>query len=143
MIVTLLERGGTLGLAGFGAFVSASLHAAYDPEIVERGEDRLQGIAGCGNCHTRRDDASTLIHGITPDQETGIGAWSDAEIIRAIHEGVPPDGQVLGSPMSFAFYRGMSDRDAQAIVACWHSVPAVTNRVVHARSLPVSPREEQ
>jgi hypothetical protein len=36
---------------------------------------------------------------ITQDIETGIGSWSDEEIIRAIREGVRPDGTIIGPPM--------------------------------------------
>src|SRR3970282_1646512 len=59
----------------------------------------------------------------------GIGNWSEDEIARAIREGIRPDGQILGPPMSFVFYRGISDGDIRAIVAYLNSVPAVRNRV--------------
>ncbi len=125
--------------------------AAEDDEaaLLERGDYLMNGIVACGNCHTPRDENGNLIEGmelagafvieepgfrayapnITPDVETGIGSWTDEQIIRAIREGVRPDGRVLGPPMGFPFYRGISDRDIRAIVAYLRNVPPVRNEV--------------
>ncbi|HEY5566406.1 MAG TPA: cytochrome c [Gammaproteobacteria bacterium] len=129
--------------------------------LVERGRYLVESIAGCGNCHTPRDAAGELLRedmnlagafvieepaftayapNITPDIETGIGSWSEDEIARAIREGMRPDGQVLGPPMSFVFYRGISDGDIRAIVAYLKSVPAVRNRVPRTQfNIPLPP----
>jgi len=64
---------------------------------------------------------------ITPDRETGIGAWSDGEKIRAIREGIDRDGRVLFPMMPYVNYRRMSDEDVYAIVAYMNSLPAVRN----------------
>ncbi len=66
---------------------------------------------------------------ITPDDQTGIGTWTDEQIGRAIREGVHPNGRILGPPMPFVFYREISDRDLQAILAYLRTVPAVNNVV--------------
>jgi hypothetical protein len=66
---------------------------------------------------------------ITPDPETGIGKWSDAQVVLAIREGRRPDGSLIGPPMPFGLYRSLSDNDVQAIVAYLRSVPAVKNVV--------------
>ena len=66
---------------------------------------------------------------ITPDPETGIGNWTDEEIDRAIREGIRADGQVMGPPMAFPFYRDISTNDMSAIIAYLRSVPAVENVV--------------
>lgn len=63
------------------------------------------------------------------DRETGIGSWSDADIVRAIREGVRPDGTLIGPPMPILWYRGISDRDVAAIVAYLRSVDLVRNVV--------------
>lgn len=113
---------------------------------VERGRYIVEVIGACGNCHTPQgpggpDESRHLAGGtpieepgmvaiprnITPDMETGIGAWTDAQIIRAIREGVRPDGRVLGPPMPFGLYRGISDRDVAAIVAYLRTVQPVQN----------------
>ena len=54
---------------------------------------------------------------ITPHPEKGIGAWSDAEVKRAITQGVSRDGRKMVEPMAFAWYAGMRDEDLDAIVA--------------------------
>ena len=120
-------------------------HAA----LLERGDYLMNSIAACGNCHSPRDENGDLIEGmelagafvieepafrayapnITPHEESGIGTWTDEEIIRAVREGIRPDGRVLGPPMGFPFYRGISDRDMQALVAYLRQVPPVDNEV--------------
>ena len=84
----------------------------------------LVTIAHCMECHTpkvndRLDFANSLgkggetFHGpfgesvsrnITSHQEKGIGAWSDAEIKRAIAQGICKDGSHLKPPMGFEWY---------------------------------------
>ncbi len=109
----------------------------------------MNGIVACGNCHNTRGPKGRFVEGmelagglvvaeepftarvpnITPDMATGIGAWSEAEIITAIREGTRPDGSLIGPPMPFSQYRNMSDNDVKAIVAYLRQVPAVTHKV--------------
>lgn len=139
------------------AALTTSAFASADP--VARGAYLMRAIAACGNCHTpfgpTGPDGSKALAGrlledaehwtvyapnITPDVETGIGGWSDAEIIRAIREGVRPDGTVIGPPMPIGLYRGLSDADAQALVAYMRTVPAVTNALpASVYRIPVPP----
>lgn len=109
---------------------------------VERGEYLVRGPAGCGNCHTPmgpegfvagQELAGRLVEknemftayapNITPAGH--IADWSDAELGRAIREGIRPDGSLIGPPMPFAMYRGLSDNDLAAIVAFLRTLPAV------------------
>ena len=54
---------------------------------------------------------------ITPDRETGIGAWSDDEIIRALRTGVARDGRQLNPLMPYlTAYHDMSNQDAKDLV---------------------------
>ncbi|WPZ33707.1 c-type cytochrome [Thalassobaculum sp. OXR-137] len=135
----------TLAAAGLNLLCVSSISLAADTP-VERGAYLMNAVAACGNCHTpfgpQGPDMSKALSGrlmednavwtvyasnITPDMETGIGGWSDAEIVRAIREGVRPDGSVIGPPMPIGLYRGMSDADAMALVAYLRSLPAVKN----------------
>ena len=77
----------------------------------------------------REKPFTDYVPNITPDLETGIGAWTDAQIVTAIREGKRPDGSTIGPPMPFGQYRAMSDRDAEAVVAYLRSLPAVKNPV--------------
>lgn len=117
--------------------------------LLARGEYLVEGIGGCGNCHSSRTDEGEFIPGmeyagnfvieepgfrayapnITPDPETGIGEWTDAEIERAIRLGINKDGDVMGPPMSYPFFRDISTRDMDGIIAYLRTVPAVRHEV--------------
>jgi mono/diheme cytochrome c family protein len=69
------------------------------------------------------DWAGTTAPNITSHPEKGLGNWSDAEIKRAITEGISRNGRKLQPPMDFTSYRGMTDDDLNAIVAYLRTVP--------------------
>lgn len=111
---------------------------------VERGRYLVEGPAACGNCHTpmgpegfiaeqalagrlvEQSDAFTAIAGnITPGGR--VAGWTDEEFIRAIREGIRPDGSVIGPPMPITLYRGLSDDDVASMVMYLRTVPAVEN----------------
>jgi mono/diheme cytochrome c family protein len=115
---------------------------------LERGTYLMRSIVACGNCHTPLGPDGPLpgmelagglpipgpgftayVPNITPDPETGIGGWSDDQIIAAIREGKRPDGTTIGPPMPFEQYRHLSDGDVRAIVAYLRSVAPVRNAV--------------
>jgi mono/diheme cytochrome c family protein len=130
------------------ALVSAAASARAETP-VERGRYLVETIAGCGNCHTPRGPGGVFADGkhlaggfvidekpfravasnITPDKETGIGNWTDAQLAKAIREGIRPDGSLIGPPMPFELYRRLSDTDLNAMVAYLRTVPAVSNKV--------------
>ena len=60
---------------------------------------------------------------ITSHRTAGIGAWTDAEIKRAITQGISRDGRKLEPPMAFDFYRRITAADLDAIVAYLRTVP--------------------
>jgi mono/diheme cytochrome c family protein len=77
---------------------------------------------------------------ITQDKETGIGAWTDAQIVTAIRDGKRPDGSLIGPPMPFGLYRRISDTDVAAIVAYLRTVKPVRNKVPKsAYDIPLPP----
>jgi mono/diheme cytochrome c family protein len=123
--------------------------AASAESRVERGRYLVEGIVGCGNCHTPQGPqgpiaGKTLAGGlvvvdeppftaisanITPDRATGIGRWTAAQIATAIREGRRPDGSLIGPPMPIELYRSVSDTDLAAIVAYLRTVKPVRNKV--------------
>ncbi|WP_376092023.1 c-type cytochrome [Roseomonas sp. CCTCC AB2023176] len=137
------------GIALAVALVAAAGAArAQDQELVARGRYIVESIGGCGNCHTPQGPNGPLpgqhlaggavfdeppfravASNITPDPETGIGRWTDAQLALAIREGKRPDGRIIGPPMPIELYRGISDRDLSAIVAYLRTVPPVRNAV--------------
>jgi mono/diheme cytochrome c family protein len=129
-----------------GVVLAAPSGLAQTP--LERGTYLMESIVACGNCHTQQtpqgptadmelaggtkfDESFGISYSpnITPDKETGIGTWTDQQIIAAIREGRRRDGTIIGPPMPIALYRGISDGDAKAIVAYLRQVKPVANRV--------------
>lgn len=114
--------------------------------LVARGEYLVRDVAVCGHCHAKdpRDPDGPLSGGyafrnwrlgtiraanLTPDSATGLGAWTDAEVVRAIRSGDDRHGRVLAPVMPYEWFRGMSDRDALAIVRYLRTLPPVRNPV--------------
>lgn len=146
-----------IGTAAAAAMMLTASAQAETP--VERGKYLFESIAACGNCHTPKtpqgpDMARDLAGGmkfdepfgvvyaanITPDPDTGIGKWTDAQIITAIRDGRRPDGSIIGPPMPIALYRGISDDDAQAMVAYLRTVKPVVNKVAKSEyKIPLPP----
>ena len=62
-----------------------------------------------------------------PDKETGIGAWTDTQIVIATHEGRRPSGKIIGRPVPIGLCRDLSDRDVNAIVAYLRTVKPIRN----------------
>ncbi len=125
------------------ALLAAAVAHAHAETPLERGRYLMQSIVACGNCHTPQGPKGPVagkemaggmvieeppftarVPNITPDRETGIGGWTDAQIVTAIREGRRPDGTLIGPPMPVARYRGMADSDVAALVAYLRQVPA-------------------
>lgn len=134
---------------------------AQRPSPLERGKYLMEGVAACGNCHFARGEQGQPLPdkglsggmlfdtpafkvyaaNITPDRETGIGKWTDAQLALAIREGVRPGNRMIGPPMPIEFYRAISDDDLGAIIAYLRAQPAVRNEVPPAQynvALPIS-----
>lgn len=118
-------------------------------ERIARGKYIVEGIGVCGGCHTpgshegKPDEKKHLagdtilieglgtihIPNITQDAETGIGGWTDGEIIRAIREGINKKGEIMFPFMPYPAYGDMSDDDVKAVAAYLRTVPPVSNKV--------------
>jgi mono/diheme cytochrome c family protein len=61
---------------------------------------------------------------ITSSRTKGIGDWTDAEVKRAITQGVRKDGSRLKPPMGYSYYARMTDGDLDAMVAYLRTLPA-------------------
>jgi len=116
-------------------------------EILARGEYIVRSVAVCGHCHAaepQTDPGGPLAGGmafddwrlgtirasnLTPDSATGIGAWTEPEIVRALRTGEGRDGALLAPVMPYAWFHGMSDRDALAVARYLLSQPAIRHQV--------------
>ena len=139
------------------------LTSARAETAIERGNYLVNTIMACGNCHSPRDGEGRIIAdralsggltfdtpafvatapNITPDRETGIGSWSDAEVKHSLVEGVRPDhgrlgGTQLAAIMPANFYKALLPEDLAAVIAYLRSVKAVRNEVaVPVYKLPI------
>ena len=66
---------------------------------------------------------------ITPDNETGIGTWTDAQIKTLMRTGIRPNDVHVAMIMPTGFYHIMTDRDLDAVVAYMRTLKPVTNKV--------------
>lgn len=136
----------------------------YNPRPQPDAADRLSSgeyltkIAGCGHCHTKRNKLGQLIKSlefaggvkyplpgggfvtatnITPDQETGIGGWSQEDFIGRFKEFdsielkkllVDENHRVSNTNMGWTFYSGLTDEDLGAIYAYLMSLKPIKNK---------------
>jgi mono/diheme cytochrome c family protein len=137
-----------------GALLLAGLDDGKAQSPAERGNYLVNTIMACGNCHTPRNASGESIAdrafsggltfttpvfivtapNITPDVETGIGSWSDAEIKQALVEGIRPEhGHLAGVPLAAImpanFYKALLPDDLDAIVAYLRTIKPVRSEV--------------
>jgi mono/diheme cytochrome c family protein len=146
-----LGRHGALALAvaAVGCFSAPLARAASpSPDEIARGKYIFGATGGCG-CHTKPKDqvnsggrrydlpfGTVYSSNITPDKETGIGGWTDDQIVTAIRTGRRPNGERLTPVHPFLEFNGMTEEDARAVVAFLRTLPAV-KRVVPANQFKV------
>lgn len=134
-----------LGLLGFVALawkpeiaaVAPPAAGSFPAALVAKGEALASG-GYCAECHTA-SGGRTFAGGypmqtpfgviystnITPDPDTGIGAWSEAAFARAMHEGVARDGSHLFPAFPYDHFTKLSDEDVGALYAYFMTRPAV------------------
>lgn len=136
--------------SAWGCVASASAET-----LVERGSYLVNAVMGCDSCHTPRglnelkipsglhaerrfsggvevwETPAYLVRGnnITPDRDTGIGAWSDGDIKRLLTHGIRPSGVRVSPQMPYAFYRILTPRDLDAITSYLTTIEPVRNHV--------------
>jgi mono/diheme cytochrome c family protein len=116
---------------------------------IERGEYLVVNVMRCTGCHTPRDPETGqpdnnlylgggqayegewgIVYGsnISPDADTGIGAWSDQDIEQVLHEGVRIDGRHLVF-MPWQDFASISDEDVITVIAYLRSIDPIDNEV--------------
>jgi mono/diheme cytochrome c family protein len=117
---------------------------------IEHGRYLVEGVLQCFHCHSERDwdqpdgppleakrgaglvwrDDGTyrlVAPNLTPDDETGIGRWTDEQLARAIREGIGQDERVLSPAMWYNSFRHLSDEDVAAVIAYLRSLTPIRN----------------
>ena len=115
--------------------------AAATPQEIARGKYVFGATGGCG-CHTmpggkqlnaggrKYEGAFGTVYSsnLTPDPETGLGRWTDDQIITAIRVGRRPDGGRLVPVHPYPTFNGMAEEDLRAVVAYLRSLPPVKRK---------------
>jgi len=126
----VILRACALALCALGVVIAVCARAsAATPEEIARGKYVFGVAGGCG-CHTekgqpvnaggRRYDGpfgTVYATNITPDVKTGIGSWTDAQIVEAIRSGRRPNGERLIPVHPYPTFNGMAEPDLSALVA--------------------------
>lgn len=126
-------------------------------KVVARGEYLTLHVAVCMHCHSMRDfnkyagpdvpgsegggggkfdntifDAipgTIYSKNITPDSATGIGTWTDGEILRAITQGINKNGDTLFPLMPYAHFNRMAKDDLLSIIAYLRTLKPIKNKI--------------
>lgn len=151
----------------YAAVAACCPHLSVSPVFAQSQTQRgeyLVTIMDCNGCHTPgtflgKPDMERPLAGsevgfqipglgifhppnLTPDPETGLGQWSDTDIIKAVRTGVRPDGRQLVPIMPYHSYSKLTDADAQALASYLKSLKPVRNQVpgpVGANEKPLAP----
>jgi mono/diheme cytochrome c family protein len=126
------------------------------PARLARGDYLLNSVTACLGCHGDVDWKTprlvpellgaghhfadenlewVVAPNLTPDRDTGVGAWSDDELARAIREGIGRDGRALFPMMPYESYRQMSDEDVASVIVSLRSLKPV-RRVLPKTEMP-------
>lgn len=134
------------------AALLAGTRAAEAQDLVARG--RYLAILGdCNGCHTPPNKppfsgglpfhaqfGTVYSTNITPDRRTGIGAWTEEEFYRALHEGIAPGGKHLYPAFPYIYFRRISRQDTDALFAYLRTLkpvyqPPTPNKLIFPANL--------
>ncbi len=123
--------------------------------VIARGEYLATNVAGCIDCHSKRDFTKYsgpvvpgslggggmvfdekfglpgVLYGknITSDTATGIGNWTDDEILRAMTQGISKNGDTLFPLMPYPNFNRMAKEDLMSIIAYVRTLKPINNKV--------------
>ena len=132
------------------AIVTTASAAGADKKTIERGK-YLVNFGGCFDCHTPgyffgKPDMARYLGGsdvgfeipglgvfvgpnLTPDPDTGLGKWTEAQIVTALQTGKRPDGRELAPIMPWRAFANLTKSDVHAIAAYLKSLTPISHQV--------------
>ncbi len=126
----------TTDKVAYGYYLSSSLgcfacHSADLKTIDEAKPEKSGGYMGGGNGLRDQNGDTIYSANLTPDANTGIGKWTEADFIRAVRLSVRPDRRILVYPMEP--FTELTDEDVSALYAYLRTVPPIRNAVVEPK----------
>jgi len=133
------------------ARAAPDVHAPTSAEAIARGKYLANSVTGCTSCHSPPDPnapggafieeqigagrefadegfpGTPRARNLTPDKETGIGAYTDGELLRSMREGIGRDGHALFPLMPYLNYAALTDEDALSIIAYLRTLKPIRN----------------
>jgi mono/diheme cytochrome c family protein len=149
----LIKKTGGIALLRFTLALIIGLAASCgiataQTDLLKRGDYLVNGILTCGNCHSPKGPPAEIADkgfsgglswdeppfkvtapNITPDKDTGIGNYSDAELKDVLRKGIKRNGVPVAMIMPSGFYEIMTERDLDAVIAYMHTIKPVRNTV--------------
>lgn len=130
------------------ALISTASAQSAQSDLVKRGDYLVNGILTCANCHSPKGPPAVVVGkdfsgglswdelpfkvtapNITPDKETGIGDYTDAELRQVLRKGIKRNGVPVAMVMPSGFYEIMTDRDLDAVIAYLRTIKPIKNTV--------------
>lgn len=134
-----------------------AIKASTDPAVIERGKNLVLVTKGCANCHSSVNNPDSVLQkgqepslaggkeietpfgtfflpNITPDDKTGIGAMTDAELARMFRYGVKSNGEAV---LPFMQGQNLNDEELTAVISYLRSLKPVENKVPENRFNPI------
>ena len=137
-------------LGVYPSYPTIDYSAVDDPAAVRRGE-YLAKIGDCIACHSNPTGGGAAFAGglpiatpfgtfyspnITPDKTTGLGNWSEADFIRAMHQGILADGSNAFPAFPYVYFNRVNEPDLKDLWAYLRAIPAV-NLANRGNTLPI------
>ncbi len=132
------QQSHTVPVDHFATYPKVDYGEGMEAVQVKRGE-YLTKAGDCIACHTDKDGqafagghpletpfGTFYSPNITPDQEHGLGGWSDEDFLRAMRHGTAPDGSQYYPAFPYVYYNRVTEEDILAIKAYLNKIPAIS-----------------
>ena len=135
----------------FSALSTSTVLTTMEDKAISRGE-YVFDLGGCASCHTKDQSLAGGVElvtpfgtfygpNISPDFQYGIGGWTDNEFIKAMREGVSPEGEHYYPAFPYTSYINMSKQDLIDLKAYLDAQdPVSESSLSHAVSFPFNQR---